>query len=103
MAIIIPEEAKSGAGILSIITWLVVVGAVAGTAYFIFFKKPELVGQIVAPASFKKTEQLSKIDLNPQAVVGSLSKSFRQYIAPLTPGVKGRANPFIDLSSPQPG
>ncbi len=95
MAIVVEEEKKSGAGILSIITWLLVIGAVAGTAYYLFFKQPELVGQIAAPTSFKNTEQLSKINLNPKDVVDSLSQSFRQYATPLAPVSKGRPNPFL--------
>jgi len=95
MAIIIDEEKKGGAGILSIITWLIVVGAVAGTAYVIFFKKPELVTQLVAPASFNNTEQLSKIILNPRESVDLLNKNFKQYITPVAPGVNGKANPFL--------
>ena len=96
MAIVIEEEKTGGGvGVLSIITWIVVVGAVAGVAYFIFFKKPELIGQISTPANFKNTEQLSKISLNPKEVVDGLSKTFKQYTAPAGLGAKGRSNPFL--------
>lgn len=95
MAIVVEEEKKSGAGILSLITWLLVIGAVAGTAYYLFFKQPQLVGQIAAPSSFKSTEQLSKINLNPKDVVDSLGQTFKQYVTPLSPVSKGRSNPFL--------
>ncbi len=95
MAIVVEEEKKGGMGILTILTWVLIIGAVAGSAYYLFFKQPELVGQIAAPTSFKNTEQLSKLNVSPKDVVDSLSKSFRQYVTPLSPANKGRSNPFL--------
>jgi Tfp pilus assembly major pilin PilA len=82
-------------GILTVLTWVLIVGAVGGSAYYLFFKKPELVGQLAAPSSFKNTEQLSKLSLNPKEVVDNLSVSFRQYVTPLSSSNRGRTNPFL--------
>lgn len=95
MAIVVEEEKKSGPGIFGVLTLLLVIGAVAGAVYYVFFKQPDLVGQIAAPVNFKNTEQLSKINLNPKDVVDSLGKTFKQYVTPVTPGAKGRSNPFL--------
>ena len=95
MAIVVEEEKKGGMGILTILTWVLIIGAVAGSAYYLFFKQPELVGQIATPTSFKNTEQLSKLNVSPKDVVDSLSKGFRQYVTPLVPRNMGRTNPFL--------
>lgn len=95
MAIVIEEEKKGGMGILTIITWALIVGAVAGTVYYLFIKNPELVGQITAPSSFKNTEQLSKLNIDPNSVVDGLNKSFREYVSPTVIVNRGRANPFL--------
>jgi len=97
MAIIVEEEKKSGAsGILMIVTWLAIIGAIAGAVYYVFFAQPQLVGQIVAPAGFQNTQQLSKINLNPQDILQSPSfQALKQYITPLEPSTTGRPNPFL--------
>ena len=41
MAIVVEEEKKGGMGILTILTWVLIIGAVAGSAYYLFFKQPE--------------------------------------------------------------
>lgn len=97
MAIIVEEEKKNGAGgILTILTWLVIVGAIGGAVYYVFFAQPQLVGKITAPAGFQSTQQLSKINLNPQDILESQSfQALKQYITPLQPATAGRPNPFL--------
>lgn len=95
MAIVVEEEKKGGLGILTVITWVLIVGAVGGSAYYLFFKKPELVGQISAPSSFQNTQQLSQLNLDPKSVVDNLSKTFRQYASPSSPIGQRRSNPFL--------
>lgn len=97
MAILIEEEKKNGTGgILTILTWLIVLGAILGAAYYLFFAQPQLVGKITAPAGFQNTQQLIQINLNPQAILQSQSfQALKQYITPLQPSTTGRPNPFL--------
>lgn len=96
MAIVVEEEKKGGVGILSILTWLVIMGAILGTVYYIFFAQPELVGQISAPAGFSNTQQLSKITISPQDILKNPSfQNLKQYITPIQPTGAGRQNPFL--------
>lgn len=95
MAIVIEEEKKGGIGILTVLTWLAILGAIGGAVYYIFFAQPQLVGKIIAPPGFEKTQEIIKINLNPKDVVDSLTKSYKQYISPLQPSTVGRPNPFM--------
>lgn len=97
MAIIIEEEKKNGTGgILTIITWLVILGAIGGAVYYVFFAQPQLVGKITAPAGFQNTQQLSQITLNPQDLLQSPSfQALKQYVTPLEPATTGKPNPFL--------
>lgn len=94
MAIVIEEEKKGGVGIMNVITWLVVIGAVVGTVYYVFFKKPDILNQVAAPAAFQNTEQLSKINLKPEDVAQNPKFTSLKYIPPIVLGQKGKTNPF---------
>jgi hypothetical protein len=95
MAIVVEEGQKKSSGIVSFLMWLLIIGVVVAAAYYIFFKRPELV-PVAVPASFQNTAALSKIKLNPDAVVNNPSfQALKSYIGTLTPPTGGRANPFL--------
>lgn len=96
MAILIDEEKKSGIGILSVLTWVLIIGAIGGAVYYVFFAQPQIVSQITAPANFQNTQQLLNLGVSPKDVIESPAfQSLKQYITPLQPAAGGRANPFL--------
>ncbi|MBU6500334.1 MAG: hypothetical protein KGJ89_00695 [Patescibacteria group bacterium] len=96
MAIVLEEE-KNKTNIVSIITWLAVLGIIVAAVYYIFFNQPQLV-EVAAPANFQNVDPLSKIKLNPEDVINSQSfQSLKQYVAPPVPGNAGRDNPFVPV------
>ncbi|MCR4328084.1 MAG: hypothetical protein NUV53_01035 [Patescibacteria group bacterium] len=98
MAIIIEEEQQqSTISIVSIFVWVVILGVVGASVYYLFFKNPDFT-LFVTPEGFKNTEALSKINLNPGQVVTSPAfKALRQYTALPEPLNVGRKNPFLEL------
>ena len=96
MAIIIEEEERR-AGLLTIVMYLIFLLIVGAGLYYLFFKNPGVI-TVVAPESFKSTEQLSKIalDLDPNAVIESPAfKALLPHVAPGEPTAVGRQNPFL--------
>lgn len=94
MAILVEEE-KKPVNWIGIITALFIVVAVFVLAYFLFFKKPEIIDQ-VTPKSLESINQISKIKFDPEGVVNSptfnsLKNTAPQIIPRETPG---KQNPF---------
>ncbi|MEK7212728.1 MAG: hypothetical protein AAB686_03555 [Patescibacteria group bacterium] len=88
------EKKNGGLGIISVLIWLVLIGVVIGGAYYIFFKKPELIS-VAPPAEFEDVKQLAAIELDPQAVVeGAKFQALKSHITSKTPERFGRSNPF---------
>lgn len=95
MAIVVEEEPKNRKGLAGLITWLVVFIILGVAAYYVFFKRPDLV-EVVTPTNFSDTEALSQINLAPDEVINSAEfQSLRSYSEPATPQTGGRANPFL--------
>jgi hypothetical protein len=94
MAILLQEE-KKPVNWIGMLTALFIVVAIFVLAYFLFFKKPEIIDQ-VTPKNLENINQLSKVRFNPDAVIGSPSfQSLEKYAAPVTPReTPGKANPF---------
>jgi hypothetical protein len=94
MAIILEEEKKptNWASIVGTITivFLVFIGA-----YYLFFKKPELIDEVIPP-SLSNLNVISQIhQIDPQAIVNSSNfKILRDYTTPLVTPATGRGNPF---------
>ncbi len=94
MAIVI-EEKRNSSGIINFLIWLVILGIIGASVYYIFFKNPELVEFTAAP-SFKDVQQLSKITLNPgDSINNPAFQALKQYITVTTPENPGRSNPFM--------
>ncbi len=101
MAIVIQEEQKSGLSITSLLIWLSILVAIAGSAYYVFFRNPELVGD--GGASDARAEiavQLAKVKANADELLKNQKyASLKDNTPPLNPQSKGRANPFLSLTS----
>lgn len=96
MAIIVDEQRRgaSGADMGSIMIWLGLIGIIAAAAYYLFFAQPELI-EVAAPSGFQATEQISKIDLSADDVVGSSGfKALTEHVTLPENGTFGRPNPF---------
>lgn len=95
MAIVVEEEAKKSGGLGGVIMWGAIFVILGVAIYYIFFKRPDLV-EVHTPANFESTVQLSRIKLNPDAVVNSAQfKALQTYASPLAPQTAGRQNPFL--------
>jgi hypothetical protein len=101
MAIVVQEEQKSGLSIMSLLIWLSVLLAIGGSAYYVFFKNPQLVGD--GGASDARAEiaaQLSKVKANADELLKNQKyASLKDNTPPLNPQNKGRTNPFLAFPS----
>ncbi|OGZ52752.1 MAG: hypothetical protein A3B25_00975 [Candidatus Ryanbacteria bacterium RIFCSPLOWO2_01_FULL_48_26] len=95
MAIVVSEEGEKKIDIVNLTIWLFLLIVVGITAYFIFFKKPELV-DVASPSSYRNIDPLAQVTLNPEEVVNSPDfQSLKQYVPLLSPASVGRSNPFL--------
>jgi uncharacterized membrane protein len=94
MAILVEEE-KRPVNWIGIITAIFIVVAVFVLAYFLFFKKPEIIDQ-VTPTGLSSINEISKIKFDPEAVVNSPTfNSLKDSTPKLTPReTPGKQNPF---------
>jgi hypothetical protein len=94
MAIVVEEQrSPGGTGIVSLLLWLALIIACGVGAYYVFFKQPDII-PIAANANFKTTEQIAKISLHPEAVVGKI-QAFQSYVTIVPPSASPRTNPFL--------
>ena len=96
MAIII-EEKTNGNGIVTFFIWLAILGVIAASAYYVFFKKPELV-EFNASVSFKNIQQLSKISINSDQLINNPQfQALKQYVTVSSPEniSVNKPNPFL--------
>lgn len=97
MAIIVEEEKRKGGGFVGFLTWLVLIGVIAFAAYYIFFKKPEVV-DVVIPANFENISQISAQKLEPEVIQENpVFKSLESHTTPPSSARVGRVNPFLPL------
>lgn len=94
MAIIIEEEKRQNNWVGIAVGAVVVVVLFVG-AYFLFFKRPQLI-EVVTPKQLQEINKISAVSFDPDAVVSSpVFKALRQYGNPVaSPQTAGRANPF---------
>lgn len=94
MAIIVNSR-NSRSGIVAFLIWLVLILVVVAGAYYVFFKRPELV-PISAPPGFEEARRISKIRLNSREVLDNPKfRALRFYITPSQPASFGKSNPFL--------
>lgn len=93
MALVFEEEKKfNWKGLLIVI---VVILAIGGFAYFLFFTPVPAIEVIVSPA-VRSTEELSSVHFDPASVVNSEDfRALRRYAGQPSIGQIGRPNPFI--------
>lgn len=96
MAIII-EEKTNGNGIVTFLIWLAILGIITASAYYVFFKKPELVEFSASPPlTFNNIQQLSKISINSDQLINNPQfQALKQYVTVPSPENVGRSNPFL--------
>jgi hypothetical protein len=94
MAIVV-ENRRNRGGVVAFAVWFVLIVIVVAGAYYVFFKKPELI-PVAAPAGFEEAQRISKIRLNPQEVLDNPKfRALRSYITPSRAASFGKANPFL--------
>ena len=96
MAIVI-EEQKSKSGVIAAFAWIIILGALLAGAYYVFFKKPELI-EVAVPANFENSQQIVNLGktVSPD-IFNSPQFPLQRRITPRTPQTFGRANPFLGL------
>lgn len=95
MAIVVEEERRSSVNIIGVMMWGLVLVAIGLSAYYLFFKRPELI-PITVPANFENAESLSNIQLNPEEVLDSPTfKALKTLVNPVKPEGVGKSNPLL--------
>jgi hypothetical protein len=96
MAIVLEGEQKKFNWKLPIVI-LLIIGAIGGGIYFLFFAPTPVIEVIVSPA-VRSASELSGIRFDPAAVVNSDAfRSLRRYSTDPTIGRVGRTNPFVEF------
>lgn len=94
MAIALEQERKP-VNVLGILIALVVVGSLFAGAYFLFFKRPELV-DVVVPSSIQNVRQISTIPFAPERIfTAEKFRALRQYGTEIVLPQAGKSNPFL--------
>lgn len=95
MAIVVEEERHSSVNIIGAMMWGLVLVAIGLSAYYLFFKRPELI-PITVPANFENAESLSNIQLNPEEVLDNPTfKALKTLVNPVKPEGVGKTNPLL--------
>lgn len=96
MAIVVEEKRNRGS-LINLLIWIIVLAVISVSVYYIFFKNPDLV-EFTASSSFKNIQQLSKITVDPQGLVGNPQfQALKQYVTMTPPQNLGRSNPFLSF------
>lgn len=92
MAIVLEE--KQQFNWKALIIFIVIVAAVLGLAYLLFFAPSPVVQEII-PSNVKSATELSTVNLNPNDLLGNKTyQSLKQYGGPVEAPQVGRDNPF---------
>lgn len=96
MAILVEEE-KSKTNWVALLSITLIVGLLFAGGYYVFFKNPGVVDQVVSP-SLASVSQLSQTKIDPREVVDLPAfKLLTDFSTPLTLPQAGRSNPFRPL------
>ncbi len=94
MAIFVEQE-KKPVNWFNVIGIIVLVAVIFAGAYFVFFKKPQLI-DVVIPGGLSDIKTLSQVRIDPSPVVQTLQKYFTtNYGSSVTVPAPGRTNPFV--------
>jgi hypothetical protein len=88
-------EQKNKVNWIAVLTTFIVVVVLFVGAYFLFFKKPELV-EVVVPGRFEDISKFSEIDFKPKELLNSPEfKILRKFEVNIEASTPGKSNPFI--------
>ena len=95
MAIIVEDDQRYKTGIVSLLTWVVIVGIVVAAVYYIFFKRVDLI-EVALPDRVKQSQALLDINVAPEEVLESLAfKDLKNTIPQPAPINVSRVKPFL--------
>lgn len=95
MAIVVQEESAYQVNWMGILLWAAVIGMLASVAYYLFFKNPELVGNVLSGTPTSDSG-LTNINLDPKPVQENARfQALKNFPAPISSSTRGRANPFL--------
>lgn len=98
MAIVVDSGQGSKGGIVKIVIWLLILGVILFGAYYLFFKRPDVIPSLATPSAFQQASQLSGVKIDPGSVVQSAAfQTLKPQVAEMPAPVTGRANPFQPL------
>ncbi len=94
MAIILKQQQKK-TNWFALLTFVFLLAVIFGGAYFLFFASSPGI-EIIAPASFQSTAELSRVEFDPSQIISNPTlKTLRQYGNLPNVGNLGRDNPFL--------
>jgi len=98
MAIVVESSQGSRTSIVKVIIWLLIIAVLLFGAYYLFFKRPDVIPSLATPTAFKQASELSGVKIDPGAVVQSPAFQALKPQAPVMAlPVTGRSNPFQPL------
>lgn len=107
MAIVIEESGNKKDSLIRYGAWGLLLVILGAAGYYIFFKSPEKVLTITAPASFEQVQALAQIQIDPAIIAQNplFGQFLQHYVSPLMPPSPGRPNPFLSFTitpAPEP-
>lgn len=97
MAIVVQEERSYQVNWIGILLWVAVIGMLVSVAYYLFFKNPEMVGNIL-PGSTATESEFSNLNLDMSQLQKSQRfQSLKDFPAPVSNAPSGRDNPFLPI------
>lgn len=95
MAILVEEEKNNYSRLSGIIAWALVIAVVVFGAYYVFFKRPDIV-ELATPTDLREVEGLLEISISPKKIIESPAfQNLKPYVSPLNPKTTGKSNPFL--------
>ena len=95
MAIVIEQERGGKGGMVKLIVWVAIFLVVLAGAYFLFFKRPDIIPSLAQPEGLKGVNAIANVKLDPDAVVQSAAfQSLRPQVQEMPTPATGRSNPF---------
>lgn len=96
MAIVVEQEQTGRVNIGKILIWAAILIIILLGAYYLFFKRPDVIPNLAAPAAFQQATSLSGVKLDPGTVVQSATfQSLKPQAPDMPSSTVGRANPFL--------
>lgn len=95
MAIVVEQERGGKGGVVKAIVWIAMFGVVLAGAYYLFFKRPDIIPSLAQPDGLKGVNAIANVKLDPDAVVQSAAfQSLRPQVPDMPAPATGRSNPF---------